>query len=126
VAHGVAMEPAAFTGARTAAGLSQAEVAQKLGLTQTAYANWERYPVALRPEQIEKLIAILKVAVEQLFADGGRCQERGGPVGRARRAFERISKLPRSRQQRTLAVVEDLLTAAQQVATQKEHARKEE
>jgi transcriptional regulator with XRE-family HTH domain len=92
--------------ARTAAGLSQAEVAQKLGITQTAYADWERHPVALRPDQIEKLTEILKIAVEQLFTDNGRRRERGGPVGRARRAFEQVSKLPRSQQQHILKVVE--------------------
>jgi len=41
--------------AREASGLSQAQVAEQLGITQKAYAVWERYPVALRPEQIEKV-----------------------------------------------------------------------
>ena len=33
--------------ARQAAGLTQAQVADKLGMTQHAYAYWERHPVAL-------------------------------------------------------------------------------
>jgi transcriptional regulator with XRE-family HTH domain len=92
--------------ARTAAGLSQTEMAEKFGITQTAYADWERHPTALRPDQIEKLTEILKVSVEQLFGTNGRGKERAGPVGRARRAFERVSKLPRSQQQHILKVVE--------------------
>lgn len=92
--------------ARTAAGLSQVEVAQKLGITQTAYALWERRPVALRPDQIEKIAKILGVPVEDLFTSNSRSKERAGPVGRARRAFEQVSKLPRSQQQHILKVVE--------------------
>lgn len=92
--------------ARNAAGLSQAEVAEKLGLTQTAYAFWERHPVALRPDQVEKLALILGVSVEQLFGSNNRGRIHSGPVGRARRAFEQVSKLPRSQQQYILKVVE--------------------
>jgi ribosome-binding protein aMBF1 (putative translation factor) len=49
--------------AREAAGLSQTEVAEKLGVTQKAYAVWERYPVALRPKQIEAVASALHVSV---------------------------------------------------------------
>lgn len=97
--------------ARTAAGLSQVEVAQKLGITQTAYALWERRPVALRPDQIEMIAKILGVPVEELFASNGRSKERAGPVGRARRAFEQVSQLPRSQQQYILQVVEAFVEA---------------
>jgi transcriptional regulator with XRE-family HTH domain len=97
--------------ARTAAGLSQVEVAQKLGITQTAYALWERRPVALRPDQIEKIAKILRISVEDLFTSNGRSKERTGPVGRARRAFEQVSKLPRSQQQHILKVVEAFVEA---------------
>ena len=95
--------------ARTTAGLSQAEVAEKLGITQASYADWERHVTALRPDQIEQLANILGVSVEELFTGNGRAKERGGPVGRAKRVFERVSKLPRSRQQYILKVVEDLV-----------------
>jgi transcriptional regulator with XRE-family HTH domain len=97
--------------AREAMGLSQAQVAEKMGVTQTAYAVWERHPVALRPEQIEKLAAVLSVTVEHLFGREETNQRGKGPVGKARRLFESVSKLPRSRQQRILATVEDMLTA---------------
>jgi transcriptional regulator with XRE-family HTH domain len=92
--------------ARTAAGLSQAEVAEKLGLTQTAYAFWERHPVALRPEQVEELTEILGISVEQLFVGNGRGKERGGPVGKMRRLFEAASELPRSQQQKVVALLD--------------------
>ncbi len=98
--------------ARSAAGLSQDEMAEKLGITQAAYAVWERHTTALRPDQIEKLTEILKISVEDLFTSTGRSKERKGPAGRARRAFERVSRLPRARQQYILKVVEDLVGLA--------------
>jgi hypothetical protein len=36
-------------------------------------------------------------------------QRKGGPVGKARRVFEEVSKLPRHKQQRILGIAEDLL-----------------
>ena len=96
--------------AREALGLSQTRVAEKFGITQKAYAVWERYPVALRPEQIEKAAEILNVSVEYLFGKPVPKTRTGGPVGRARRVFEEVSKLSRHRQQRIISLVEDLLT----------------
>ena len=91
--------------ARTAVGLSQAQVAEKLGITQTAYADWERYPVALRPDQVEKLTEILKTSVDQLYGNGHETH-RGGPVGKARRAFEAVSRLPKRQQHKIVEVGE--------------------
>ena len=92
--------------ARTVTGLSQVQVAEQLGISQTAYADWERYSVALRPDQIEKLTEILNVTVEHLFGKDVIKQHSGGPTGRARRLFEAVSKLPRAQQQHVLTVVE--------------------
>lgn len=40
---------------REQAGLSQQQLADRIGLTQRAYAYWERHPVALRPDQLLKV-----------------------------------------------------------------------
>jgi transcriptional regulator with XRE-family HTH domain len=53
--------------ARQAAGLTQAQVAAKLGMSQASYTDWERYPVALRPDQIERIIEILGITPNFLF-----------------------------------------------------------
>ena len=102
--------------AREARGLSQAQVAEQLGMSQNAYAYWERKPVALRPDQLEQLAKILGVPVDALFNGNGGSDRKGGPTGKARRVFEQVSLLPRKRQQRILATVEDMLTA-QRVAS---------
>lgn len=99
--------------ARQALGLSQAEVAEKLGLTQSGYAAWERDVVALRPEQLSKLAQALQISVEELL--GQNQSKRGqGPSGKMRRLFEEVSLLPKSRQQRIAIVLEDMLAASRQ------------
>lgn len=101
--------------AREARGLSQAQVAEHLGMSQNAYACWERKPVALRPDQVEQLAKILGVSIDVLFIANGGPNRKGGPTGKARRVFDEVSRLPRKRQQRILSVVEDML-AAQRLA----------
>jgi transcriptional regulator with XRE-family HTH domain len=92
--------------AREAAGLSQAQVAEKMGVAQNAYAMWERHPVALKPQQIEKLAVIVGVSVDFFFNKATSRRQRGGPVGKARRIFEAVSKLPRHQQEKVIAILE--------------------
>jgi len=97
--------------AREELGLSQAQVAKEIGITQNAYAMWERHPIALKPEQIEQVAKVLKIPIEILFVSGGTKQRKGGPTGKVRKIFEEVNKLPRNQQQRIVSVVEDMITA---------------
>ncbi len=97
--------------ARSKAGLSQAQVADKLGITQQSFAGWERRETALKPDQLARLAEILGVTVEHLLGAAEPRPRGAGPTGKARQLFERVSKLPRATQQRILANVEDALTA---------------
>src|SRR5260370_22058452 len=66
---------------REQAGLSQQQLADRLGLTQRAYAHWERNPVALRPEQLLSLAETLNVSVEALVGTNGTRKRGTGPTG---------------------------------------------
>jgi len=92
--------------AREALGLSQAQVAEQMGITQKAYAVWERYPVALRPDQIEKVAGILNVSVEHLFGKTASKSRGTGPAGKLRQVFEKASQLPRHQQNKVAEFVE--------------------
>lgn len=96
--------------ARETAGLSQAQVAQKMGVAQNAYAAWERHPVALKPQQIEKLANLIGVSVEYFFGNATAKRQSGGPAGRLRRTFEEASKLPRHQQGKVAEFVEGFLS----------------
>ncbi len=97
--------------ARQQMGLSQMQLAEKLGITQSTYAGWERRTTALRPDYIAKIAGVLNVSVDYLLGRENGGQRKGGPVGKARRVFEEVSKLPRHQQQRILGIVEDLISA---------------
>lgn len=96
--------------ARQRAGLSQNDLADKLGISRNVIAQWERSAVSLKAEQLLTLSETLGVTVDALL--GREPVKRGtGPVGKARQVFERVSQLPRATQQRILANVEDAITA---------------
>ena len=94
---------------REVAGLSQQQVAKKLGMKHAAYAWWERHPVALRPEQLLKLAKVFNVTVEEIVG-GAEIKRRGtGPAGKMRQLFDAASRLPRSQQQKVAAVLEPFI-----------------
>ena len=91
---------------RQQAGLTQAQVAEHLGITARAYAFWERDPVALKAEQLADLAKIFDVSVDYLVGQEPPKKRNGGLMGRARRVFEQVSRLPRSQQNKIVEVVE--------------------
>ena len=91
--------------------LTQQELAGKANVTQRVVAYWEREAVSLRADQIDALANALNLTADALLRRAKPAARGGGPVGKARRMFEEVSKLPRDRQQHVLRVVEDLLKA---------------
>jgi len=94
---------------REQGGLSQQQLAERLGLTQRAYAHWERNPVALRPEQLLSLAEVLNVSVEDLVGTNGSKKRGTGPTGKMKQLFEAASRLPRSQQQKIAALLEPFI-----------------
>jgi transcriptional regulator with XRE-family HTH domain len=94
---------------REQAGLSQQQLAERLGLTQRAYAHWERNPVALRPEQLLSLAEALNVSVDDLVGTNGSKKRGTGPTGKMKQLFEAASRLPRSQQQKITALLEPFI-----------------
>jgi transcriptional regulator with XRE-family HTH domain len=91
---------------REALGLSQAQVADKIGITQSSYADWERYTVALRPEQLTGLAEVLQTSVEDLLGVEKRPHRGTGPSGKMRRLFEAATALPRGQQQKIIDILQ--------------------
>jgi transcriptional regulator with XRE-family HTH domain len=92
--------------AREHAGLTQAELAARMGVTQPVVAYWEREPVALRIEQLAALADALGVTIDYLAGRSAKPRTPKGPPSKLRVAFEKAQKLPRSQQQHILKVVE--------------------
>jgi transcriptional regulator with XRE-family HTH domain len=92
--------------ARDRAGLTQAELAKRLGVTQQVVAAWERRNIALRPEQIRTLAEALGTTADFLIGISGTWRGGKGPSGKVRDVFEQVSKLPRRQQQKVVEFVE--------------------
>jgi transcriptional regulator with XRE-family HTH domain len=96
---------------REQAGLTQAQVAEKLGITHRAYAFWEREPTAVRAEQLAILAELFGISADYLVGRQPPKPRGAGPTGKLRLLFESASQLPRRQQQRIIGIVEDMLTA---------------
>jgi transcriptional regulator with XRE-family HTH domain len=95
--------------ARQQAGLSQQQLAEKLGTIQRVIAHWERAPVALRADQLAALADVLGVSADFLIGRESPKKRVGGPTGRVRRVLETVSHMPRHQQQKIIDVVEAMV-----------------
>ena len=101
---------------REAAGLSQAQVAEKLGIAQRTYSHWERHPVALRHDQLEALAGAIGITLAELVGATETKPRGSGPAGRLRRVFENASKLPRHQQAKVAEFVEAFVAQQQRAS----------
>ena len=92
--------------ARRRVGLTQVELARRLGVTQQVVAAWERRNVALRAEQIKFLAEALGTTADYLIGIAPIWRGTKGPSGKVRQVFEQVSKLPRRQQQKVVEFVE--------------------
>ncbi|MDP9176033.1 MAG: helix-turn-helix domain-containing protein [Planctomycetota bacterium] len=92
--------------ARELAGMTQLQLAEKLGVSQEVVAYWERKPVALRAEQLAALADALNVTADSLLGRPTKQPAPKGPPGKLRQAFDRAHKLPRNQQNRIVELVE--------------------
>jgi len=94
--------------ARQRAGLSQAELGEKLGLSQRAIAHWERRNSSLYPEQIVKLCRVLDVSPEELLGIEGSPRKSGRP-SQLQRQIAEIDQLPASDRKTIVQVIQAML-----------------
>jgi len=90
-------------------GLSQNQIAERFNIHQQTYAAWERRSVALKPEQLAQLASILDTSVDFLVGRQNGHQRKGGPVGKIRKLFEEVCKLPRHQQNKVAEFVDMFL-----------------
>lgn len=97
---------ARLTEARIKAGLSQAELAERMGTTQPAIAYWERGAKRLRSDVVARLSESLGVSADELLGTKTQRDQNPKPTGRARQLFDAVSKLPRRQQEKVFAILE--------------------
>ena len=99
---------------RKRAGYSQAELGRLVGVPQGVIAFWELCDKPPRSNVLLQLASVLRVRVEDLLGGKSPRVSPSGPVGRARRVFDELARLPRRRQDRILGILEDLMGASGQ------------
>ena len=98
-----------LAGAREGAGLTQLQLAEKLGTSQRVITYWEREPVALRAEQLAALADALSVTTDFLVGRDERKPRGQGPAGKLRQVFNQASQLPRHQQGKVIEFLENYL-----------------
>ncbi len=95
---------------RKAAGLSQAELADALGVPQSSVAYWETSPKPPRSDILPQMAAVLGVTVETIIGSTPKAlPRRPGRVGKLQQALEKAAKLPRRQQQLVVEFVNTLV-----------------
>ena len=104
---------------RKDAGLTVRELARQLGTDHTTVLYWERTGKVANTDLLLPVARILGVTVEEVL---GEPKSRRGsvPGGKLGQAFEAASKLPRSKQDKIIALLEAFVD---QHASQAEPAR---
>jgi len=97
---------------RQSAGLTQTQLAEKVGVSQKVVTYWERESVGLKADQLILVAEALSVSVDSLLGRPAP-KSKGGPVGKTRQVFEQVSTLPRRQQERITGVVEALIAQAE-------------
>lgn len=100
---------------RKAAGLTQAELAEAVGVPQGNIAYWETCSKPPRSDVLPQLAKVLGVRVEDLLGEPRSksspppLSATSGPISQLQRTFEEVRKLPRSKQRKVVEVVAALL-----------------
>ncbi len=94
---------------RRAAGLSQAKLAESLGIPQRTLCFYERDAHNLPSTLLPELAAVLGVSIEQIIGVREQNGQKRGPKSQLERQLEAIADLPRHEQRRILSVVEALV-----------------
>jgi putative transcriptional regulator len=110
---------------RTAAGLSQAELAERIGVQQQTIAFWEQSDKPPRSDLLPALAEVLGVRLQDLLvvSEGSRAgRQAAGPAGKMRKVFEEASRLPRRQQEK---IAEFVLAYVRQYEVERVGGREE-
>jgi transcriptional regulator with XRE-family HTH domain len=96
---------------RKAEGLTQVQVAEKLGITQGSYAHYERGFRRVPLEMIPKIAAAIGANEVELFGFESPKGKRG-PHSELDKRFEKIRTLPKKEQELAISMLDRIINAA--------------
>jgi transcriptional regulator with XRE-family HTH domain len=100
-----------LTALRKAAGLSQVEVALKLGIPQRTFSYYEREAQHLPSNLVQPLADLLGAQVFELLGVEAQMGSKRGPKSKLERLIEKAQQLPRSKQDFIVKLLGQILAA---------------
>lgn len=94
---------------RESAGLSMRELARILEVDHSNIRYWEQTGQIPRSDVLAPMAKALGVTVEDLLGES-RPRRLASPAGKMRQLFDAASRLPRSQQEKILAILEPFIT----------------
>jgi transcriptional regulator with XRE-family HTH domain len=94
--------------ARKAAGLTQTQLAEQLGIAQQTLAHYEMGRLRIAVALLPPLAKALGVTVEELMGEEVRPAKRG-PAPKLQQQIERIQQLPRAQQRFVMQMLDTVL-----------------
>jgi transcriptional regulator with XRE-family HTH domain len=95
-----------MTDLRQSAGLTQMQLAEKVGVHHSSIAFWELSGTSPRGEVLPMLAHALGVSTDALLGVSAPKPKKQAAKGRLQRVFENASKLPRRQQEKVAEFVE--------------------
>lgn len=98
---------------RKAAGITQVQLAEVLGVAQQTMAHYEGGVARIPVDSLRKTAQTLAVSMEELVGDATpkRAAKRG-PAPRIQRQLEQLHQLPKPKQQAVMQVLDTMLAQA--------------
>ena len=96
---------------REAAGLTARGLARELGITHAAVLKWERAGKVAKTEFLIPMSRILGVTIEELLGQPKPRKSAAPAGGKLGQVFREVSELPRSQQEKVIAILEPFVSA---------------
>jgi transcriptional regulator with XRE-family HTH domain len=97
--------------ARKAAGITQVELAQTLGIAQQTMAHYEGGVSRIGVETLRTVAKAVSVSIEELIGDESKPGRRG-PTPKLQQQIERIAQLPKPQQRFVMQMIDTVLAQA--------------
>ena len=96
---------------RKAEGLTQVQISQQLGITQSSYAHYESGFRKISLAMIPKIAQTLNISEEELLGLEPRKGKRG-PLSKLEKRFEKVNALPKKEQELAIDMLDRIINAA--------------
>ena len=98
--------------ARKAQSLTQQQLADRLGIAQQTYAQYETGRARIQAAMLPKLAQKLCLTMDELMGLTTRPRSKSGPISKFEMQIERLRQLPKAKQQLLMAMLDAAIMQA--------------